>query len=163
MTVVTYNRDKKESDDKAKLRILLVSNSLLTLSSHLCFKRLLHSLVPWRFRGVREKGYQNFLFQSWTVYDNSQVGYCWCFDRWFLVFQTFGQHARELITTELALRLLSILSEEEFLPNVNRSALNRTLDRLLIKVIFNDFLNICLSLHVDNWRKCDPQSRYVAI
>lgn len=30
MTVVTYNRDRKESDDKAKLRILLVSIYLLT-------------------------------------------------------------------------------------------------------------------------------------
>ncbi|KAL8524347.1 hypothetical protein ACS0TY_014071 [Phlomoides rotata] len=77
MTIVTYNRDRKESDDKAKLRILL----------------------------------------------------------------TFGQHARELITTELALRLLSILSEEEFLPNVNRSTLNRTLDRLLIKVVPMENLN----------------------
>ncbi|KAL0438275.1 UNVERIFIED_CONTAM: hypothetical protein Slati_2310500 [Sesamum latifolium] len=59
----------------------------------------------------------------------------------FLVFQTFGQHARELITTELALRLLSILSEEQFLPNVDRSTLNRTLDRLIIKVVPVENLN----------------------
>ncbi|KAL0326014.1 UNVERIFIED_CONTAM: hypothetical protein Sradi_5170700 [Sesamum radiatum] len=54
---------------------------------------------------------------------------------------TFGQHARELITTELALRLLSILSEEQFLPNVDRSTLNRTLDRLIIKVVPVENLN----------------------
>ncbi|KAL3638950.1 hypothetical protein CASFOL_016857 [Castilleja foliolosa] len=77
MTVVTYSRTRKESDDKAKLRILL----------------------------------------------------------------SFGQHARELITTELALRLLSILSEEEFLPNVDRSSLNRTLDRLIIKIVPVENLN----------------------
>ncbi|CAA0812485.1 Zn-dependent exopeptidases superfamily protein [Striga hermonthica] len=54
---------------------------------------------------------------------------------------TFGQHARELITTELALRILSILSEEEFLPNVDRSYLNRTLDRLVIKIVPLENLN----------------------
>lgn len=47
------------------------------------------------------------------------------------------------------MRLLSILSEEEFLPNVNRSTLNRTLDRLVIKVIFlyNDYLLNPLHVH----------------
>lgn len=59
------------------------------------------------------------------------------FDRWFLVFQSFGQHGRELITTELALRILSILSEEQFLPNMNPVSLNSTLDELVIKVTFN--------------------------
>ncbi|KAG8378075.1 hypothetical protein BUALT_Bualt08G0100300 [Buddleja alternifolia] len=77
MTIVTYCRNRKESDDRAKLRILL----------------------------------------------------------------TFGQHGRELITTELALRLLSILSEEEFLPNVDRATLNRTLDRLVIKIVPMENLN----------------------
>ncbi|KAK6131377.1 hypothetical protein DH2020_034862 [Rehmannia glutinosa] len=77
ITVITYSGNRKESDDRAKLRILL----------------------------------------------------------------TFGQHARELITTELALRLLSILSEEEFLPNMDRSSLNRTLDRLVIKIVPMENLN----------------------
>ncbi|KAG6435832.1 hypothetical protein SASPL_100710 [Salvia splendens] len=77
ITVVTYDRDRKDNDDKAKLRILL----------------------------------------------------------------TFGQHGRELITTELALRFLSILSEEEFLPNINRSTFNRTLSRLVIKVVPMENLN----------------------
>ncbi|GAB2260635.1 hypothetical protein Droror1_Dr00011490 [Drosera rotundifolia] len=58
-----------------------------------------------------------------------------------LVFQSFGQHRRELITSELALRILSILSEEELLPNVDRRALNRTLDHLLIKVVSMENLN----------------------
>ncbi|XP_075517122.1 uncharacterized protein LOC142551653 isoform X1 [Primulina tabacum] len=48
---------------------------------------------------------------------------------------SFGQHARELITTELGLRIISILSEEEFLPNVDRVTLNKTLDKLVIKVV----------------------------
>ncbi|KAL2471795.1 Zn-dependent exopeptidase superfamily protein [Abeliophyllum distichum] len=53
----------------------------------------------------------------------------------FRILLSFGQHGRELITTELALRLLSILSEEEFLPNMDRVALNKTLNRLVIKVV----------------------------
>ncbi|XP_022875417.1 uncharacterized protein LOC111393883 [Olea europaea var. sylvestris] len=53
----------------------------------------------------------------------------------FRILLSFGQHGRELITTELALRLLSILSEEEFLPNMDRVALNNTLSRLVIKVV----------------------------
>ncbi|OIT24537.1 PREDICTED: mast cell carboxypeptidase A [Nicotiana attenuata] len=71
MTVVTYCRNRKDCDDKSKLRILL----------------------------------------------------------------SFGQHGRELITTELALRILSILSEEEFLSSAYPLNLNNTLDRLVIKVI----------------------------
>ncbi|KAI3465218.1 hypothetical protein Pfo_021881 [Paulownia fortunei] len=55
--------------------------------------------------------------------------------------KTFGQHVRELITTKLALWLISILSEEEFLPNMDRSTLNRTLDRLVIKVVPVENLN----------------------
>ncbi|KAG2243159.1 hypothetical protein Bca52824_095003 [Brassica carinata] len=37
----------------------------------------------------------------------------------FRILLTFGQHGRELITSELAFRILSILSEEQFLPNIN--------------------------------------------
>lgn len=54
---------------------------------------------------------------------------------------TFGQHGRELITTELALRILSILSEEEFLPKTDRASLSETLDRLVIKVVPMENLN----------------------
>ncbi|XP_061372824.1 metallocarboxypeptidase A-like protein TRV_02598 isoform X2 [Gastrolobium bilobum] len=48
---------------------------------------------------------------------------------------SFGQHGRELITSELALRILSILSEEQFLPSMDQASLNSTLDKLIIKVV----------------------------
>ncbi|CAI9117085.1 OLC1v1018413C1 [Oldenlandia corymbosa var. corymbosa] len=54
---------------------------------------------------------------------------------------SFGQHGRELITSELALRILSILSEEEFLPNTDRRSLNNTLDKLVIKVVPMENIN----------------------
>ncbi|KNA19103.1 hypothetical protein SOVF_064740, partial [Spinacia oleracea] len=54
---------------------------------------------------------------------------------------TFGQHGRELITSELALRVLSILSEEEFLPKMDRKSMNNTLDKLIIKVVPMENLN----------------------
>ncbi|XP_059634229.1 metallocarboxypeptidase A-like protein TRV_02598 [Cornus florida] len=59
----------------------------------------------------------------------------------FRMLLTFGQHGRELITSELALRILSILSEEQFLPNMDPISLNNTLDRLLIKVVPMENLN----------------------
>ncbi|XP_027905014.1 carboxypeptidase A6 [Vigna unguiculata] len=48
---------------------------------------------------------------------------------------SFGQHGRELITTELALRILSILSEEILLPSMDQASLNSVLDKLVIKVV----------------------------
>ncbi|KOM51719.1 hypothetical protein LR48_Vigan09g037800 [Vigna angularis] len=48
---------------------------------------------------------------------------------------SFGQHGRELITTELALRILSILSEEKLLPGMDQASLNSVLDKLVIKVV----------------------------
>ncbi|CAO2833749.1 unnamed protein product [Amaranthus hypochondriacus] len=59
----------------------------------------------------------------------------------FRILLTFGQHGRELITSELALRILSILSEEEFLPKMDRKSLNSTLDKLIIKVVPMENLN----------------------
>ncbi|GAB2300443.1 hypothetical protein Dimus_034486 [Dionaea muscipula] len=59
----------------------------------------------------------------------------------FRILLSFGQHGRELITSELALRILSILSEEEFLPNMDRKSLNKTLDHLLIKVVPMENIN----------------------
>ncbi|GMI91391.1 hypothetical protein like AT5G42320 [Hibiscus trionum] len=53
----------------------------------------------------------------------------------------FGQHSRELITSELALRILSILSEEQFLPGMDRASLNGTLENLVIKVVPLENLN----------------------
>nr|XP_028946088.1 carboxypeptidase A2-like [Malus domestica] len=54
---------------------------------------------------------------------------------------SFGQHGRELITSELALRILSILSKEQFLPNLDPVSLDSTLDKLLIKVVPMENLN----------------------
>ncbi|KAJ8772735.1 hypothetical protein K2173_027912 [Erythroxylum novogranatense] len=59
----------------------------------------------------------------------------------FRILLSFGQHGRELITSEVALRILSILSEEQFLPNVNATSLNNTLDKLIIKVVPMENLN----------------------
>ncbi|XP_050214606.1 uncharacterized protein LOC126665755 [Mercurialis annua] len=59
----------------------------------------------------------------------------------FRILLSFGQHGRELITSELALRILSILSEEQFLPNINLASLNSTLDNLVIKVVPVENLN----------------------
>ncbi|RVX16013.1 hypothetical protein CK203_005692 [Vitis vinifera] len=55
--------------------------------------------------------------------------------------ESFGQHGRELITSELALRVLSVLSEEQFLPNMDPISLNSTLDKLVIKVVPMENLN----------------------
>ncbi|KAG5018165.1 hypothetical protein JHK82_014116 [Glycine max] len=54
---------------------------------------------------------------------------------------SFGQHGRELITTELALRILSILSEEKILPSMDQASLNSALDKLVIKVVPMENLN----------------------
>ncbi|KAI3895919.1 hypothetical protein MKW98_025710 [Papaver atlanticum] len=59
----------------------------------------------------------------------------------FRILLSFGQHGRELITTELALRLLSILSEEQRIPNSDPVFLKRTLDNLVIKVVPMENLN----------------------
>lgn len=59
----------------------------------------------------------------------------------FRILLSFGQHARELITTELALRILSILSEEQFLPKMDPLLLNKTLEKIVIKVVPMENLN----------------------
>ncbi|KAL3603220.1 hypothetical protein D5086_004079 [Populus alba] len=59
----------------------------------------------------------------------------------FRILLSFGQHGRELITTELAFRILSVLSEEQFLPDVDASSLNNTLDKLIVKVVPMENLN----------------------
>ncbi|XP_042495513.1 mast cell carboxypeptidase A isoform X1 [Macadamia integrifolia] len=48
---------------------------------------------------------------------------------------SFGQHGRELITSEVAFRLLSILSGEKSIPKIDPISLNRTLEKLVIKVV----------------------------
>uniref|UniRef100_A0A2P2KQD9 Uncharacterized protein MANES_05G134400 n=1 Tax=Rhizophora mucronata TaxID=61149 RepID=A0A2P2KQD9_RHIMU len=59
----------------------------------------------------------------------------------FRILLSFGQHGRELITSELALWILSILSGEQFLPSIDMSSLNSTLDKLIIKVVPMENLN----------------------
>ncbi|KAF8410319.1 hypothetical protein HHK36_002846 [Tetracentron sinense] len=59
----------------------------------------------------------------------------------FRILLSFGQHGRELITSELALRLLSILSEEQSLPSMDPICLNNTLEKLVIKVVPMENLN----------------------
>lgn len=54
---------------------------------------------------------------------------------------SFGQHGRELITSELALRILSILSEEKLLPGMDQASLNSILDKVVIKVVPMENLN----------------------
>ncbi|XP_057504207.1 uncharacterized protein LOC130787774 isoform X3 [Actinidia eriantha] len=59
----------------------------------------------------------------------------------YRVLLSFGQHGRELITSELALRILSILIGEQFLPNMDPSSLNNTLERFVIKMVPMENLN----------------------
>ncbi|XP_021902708.1 metallocarboxypeptidase A-like protein TRV_02598 [Carica papaya] len=59
----------------------------------------------------------------------------------FRILLTFGQHGRELITSELAFRILSILSEEQFLPDMDQASLNSTLSKLVIKLVPMENLN----------------------
>ncbi|CAL2232927.1 unnamed protein product [Prunus armeniaca] len=59
----------------------------------------------------------------------------------FRILLSFGQHGRELITSELALRILSILSKEQFLPNLDPASLDHTLDKLLIKMVPMENIN----------------------
>ncbi|CAA6663272.1 unnamed protein product [Spirodela intermedia] len=59
----------------------------------------------------------------------------------FRVLLSFGQHGRELITSEVALRLLYALSEETKVPGVDPTYLDRVLDDLVIKVVPMENLN----------------------
>ncbi|KVI07731.1 Peptidase M14, carboxypeptidase A [Cynara cardunculus var. scolymus] len=59
----------------------------------------------------------------------------------FRILLSFGQHSRELITSELALRILSILSEEQFLPKMDPLLLNKALEKIVIKVVPLENLN----------------------
>ncbi|CDP19177.1 unnamed protein product [Coffea canephora] len=59
----------------------------------------------------------------------------------YLYSKVFSQHGRELITSELAFWILSILSEEEFLPYTDRESVNDTFDNLVIKVVPMENLN----------------------
>ncbi|XP_072148516.1 metallocarboxypeptidase A-like protein MCYG_01475 isoform X2 [Setaria viridis] len=58
-----------------------------------------------------------------------------------IVFQSFGQHGRELITSEVALRLLYILTEKHKIAGVDLSSFEKVLDNLVIKVVPMENLN----------------------
>lgn len=53
----------------------------------------------------------------------------------------FGQHGREMITSEVALRLLSALAGEHQLPGLHKSSLKYILQKLIIKVVPMENLN----------------------
>lgn len=53
----------------------------------------------------------------------------------------FGQHGREMITSEVALRLLSALAGEHHLRGLHKSSLNYILQKLIIKVVPMENLN----------------------
>ncbi|XP_050366654.1 inactive metallocarboxypeptidase ecm14 isoform X2 [Argentina anserina] len=59
----------------------------------------------------------------------------------FRILLSFGQHGRELITSEVALQILLILSKEKFLPNLDQASLDQILDNLVIKVVPMENLN----------------------
>ncbi|KAG5542781.1 hypothetical protein RHGRI_015782 [Rhododendron griersonianum] len=59
----------------------------------------------------------------------------------YRILLSFGQHGRELITSELALRILSILSKEQSLPNVDPLSLHNLFERLVIKVVPMENMN----------------------
>jgi hypothetical protein len=51
-----------------------------------------------------------------------------------IVFQSFGQHGRELITSEVALRLLYVLTEKRKIAGVDLSSFEKMLENIVIKV-----------------------------
>lgn len=53
----------------------------------------------------------------------------------FRILLSFGQHGREIITTELALHLLSILTGELGMRGMNLDSFNTALNNLVIKVV----------------------------
>ncbi|KAG9443187.1 hypothetical protein H6P81_019041 [Aristolochia fimbriata] len=59
----------------------------------------------------------------------------------FRILLTFGQHGRELITSEVAFRLLTIISGDKSLHNMGPNSLNAMKDKLVIKVVPMENLN----------------------
>ncbi|KAL6848530.1 hypothetical protein ACP4OV_021824 [Aristida adscensionis] len=58
-----------------------------------------------------------------------------------IVFQSFGQHGRELITSEVALRLLYFLTEKPKIAGVDMSSFEKMLENLVIKMVPMENLN----------------------
>ncbi|OAY67457.1 hypothetical protein ACMD2_06696 [Ananas comosus] len=59
----------------------------------------------------------------------------------FRILMSFGQHGRELITSEVAFRLLSVLTEEHIIPGTEPTTFQNMLDNLVIKVVPMENLN----------------------
>lgn len=59
----------------------------------------------------------------------------------FRILLSFGQHGRELITSELALHLLSVLTGELRMRGTNMDSFNSILDNIVIKVVPMENLN----------------------
>ncbi|KAF3787707.1 Carboxypeptidase A2 [Nymphaea thermarum] len=93
-------------------------------------------LETWR---ARNKGYSAKIFvvtyrhRGWKTNDDD--------DHKYRIILSFGQHGRELITSEVALRLLKILCGEHEMPSILSDSLNHSFDNLVIKVIPMENLN----------------------
>ncbi|XP_072966569.1 uncharacterized protein [Typha angustifolia] len=59
----------------------------------------------------------------------------------YRILLSFGQHGRELITSEVAFHLLSFLTEEHVIPGINLTSFEKMLDKLVIKVVPMENLN----------------------
>ncbi|XP_064958981.1 metallocarboxypeptidase A-like protein MCYG_01475 isoform X1 [Musa acuminata AAA Group] len=59
----------------------------------------------------------------------------------FRILMSFGQHGRELITSEVALQLLSVLAEEHNILSMGPVSITKELDNIVIKVVPMENLN----------------------
>ncbi|KAL5706199.1 hypothetical protein ACHQM5_024399 [Ranunculus cassubicifolius] len=59
----------------------------------------------------------------------------------FRILLSFGQHGRELITSEVALRLISTISEETSIPDVDVSSVNDIFGKIVLKIVPMENLN----------------------
>ncbi|XP_008781269.1 carboxypeptidase A6 isoform X4 [Phoenix dactylifera] len=59
----------------------------------------------------------------------------------FRILLSFGQHGRELITSEVALHLLSVLAKEQKMLSMQPTSFNKILENIVIKVVPMENLN----------------------
>ncbi|XP_010935248.1 uncharacterized protein [Elaeis guineensis] len=59
----------------------------------------------------------------------------------FRILLSFGQHGRELITSEVALHLLSVLAREQKILSMKPASFNKILENIVIKVVPMENLN----------------------
>ncbi|AQK61050.1 Zn-dependent exopeptidase superfamily protein [Zea mays] len=128
--VVTFNHVKERMDNGSKVHILLVSFQL----------RFLHSLPQHTIYASLEQ-LLSILIQYLRVKYECSVANCNILHQRFIVFQSFGQHGRELITSEVALRLLYVLTEKPKIAGVDISSFEKLLENLVIKVVPMENMN----------------------